>query len=886
MKKIFSLKKTIGYWLLAIDFFSLPVWGGLGRGLLFAQTQTESFEGWDGSKEDWLPAGWTEKHSNQTWHVINPDNSTSLPNAYDGKYYVAVGYDKQNKAQDEWLFSPVYELSFYGGTLQYQPAYSPFWLYKVKSSSSIEYEEKDGKRVVAADLETWVRTIAADGTPGKWKKLRDLSSQWLLQDNETLFSAFFSTEFHSESSIFLTDEEYQGANVQIGFRYVGAQGNIIGLDKVQMSYATPTQIVPTNYDTPTTGEEEEEEKEEEEEEEDTTKVEYNDKTLTYHAPGADVKSTIDYGYGIAEVKSVYDNSVLNTFKGNRIVTMKGIIGPGCDSVKVMIRPSLYGDPLWEADVTEQYKTNYREGYGADFEVAVDSLEITGDTDEELWVCYKMYMPDYESFPDKDKDGYPDYPMTLYYLSPGYMPLTLVVQYDELASEVYDYSDEGPLYCVMETVGEGGVTPLDMSVDYIRMCRMTQNEDMTVQTEVTNHGAEPIEKAVITYRVDSKDYENTITFTPALKRMESRFVEGMICPTKLGRRTVTAKVVKVNGKDDMYGGNNSVDGTVFVLKEPYPRRLLVEQAVGSTLPPAARAYAGNAALMKEYPENIVSVDVHMDDEFYDESYWWVPYYYTTTYPVSIVNRYDVWDPIYGSSAFGEGDDLAILDEVKFLVDHKSEAEVKILSATRKDGSDDIDVEVQTTFCMGKTSAKYALTFIVEEDNLAGKQSNAYSKDAGNYESKDQLPVSLQYLWDLPKEYDTYYSVARYVEGSNGLSQGELPTTIKAGTPYIYTHTITLPETVKNKDNVYIIVGVMDVDETNEVVNCDRVRVSIADAIEAAEQQGAGRREQGAGSREQGAGEAYDLAGRKVQLGPLAPLAPSGLYITNGKKVFVR
>ena len=48
-------------------------------------------------------------------------------------------------------------------------------------------------------------------------------------------------------------------------------------------------------------------------------------------------------------------------------------------------------------------------------------------------------------------------------------------------------------------------------------------------------------------------------------------------------------------------------------------------------------------------------------------------------------------------------------------------------------------------------------------------------------------------------------------------------------------------------------------------------------------------QGAGSREQVAGTAYDLSGRKVQLGQsgqLAPSVPSGLYIIGGKKVMVR
>ena len=37
MNRIYSLKKAIGYWLLAFGFFSLPLWGGLWRGSLLAQ---------------------------------------------------------------------------------------------------------------------------------------------------------------------------------------------------------------------------------------------------------------------------------------------------------------------------------------------------------------------------------------------------------------------------------------------------------------------------------------------------------------------------------------------------------------------------------------------------------------------------------------------------------------------------------------------------------------------------------------------------------------------------------------------------------------------------------------------------------------------------------
>ena len=48
---------------------------------------------------------------------------------------------------------------------------------------------------------------------------------------------------------------------------------------------------------------------------------------------------------------------------------------------------------------------------------------------------------------------------------------------------------------------------------------------------------------------------------------------------------------------------------------------------------------------------------------------------------------------------------------------------------------------------------------------------------------------------------------------------------------------------------------------------------------------GGKEQGAGGKEQGVG-IYDLAGRKLPLGQSDQLAPSGLYIINGRKVFVR
>ena len=234
-----------------------------------AQTVTESFEGWDGTTNDWLPEGWTEVHNsdpyistfdtkgNCTWHVINPDASTSLPNAKDGKYYMAIGYardssTKKDYEQDEMVISPVYRLSSFGGTLNYEPCYNPMYLF-ILDDDHIDWSDADWPTFIqqegvetvqecSATLQTYVRIVAEDGTPGEWEGINNLFSEWLTYDFGYFWNYMNSNEFHSQSTIFLTDEKYHDALVQVGFRYVGSQGGIIGIDNFMMGYATPEGI--------------------------------------------------------------------------------------------------------------------------------------------------------------------------------------------------------------------------------------------------------------------------------------------------------------------------------------------------------------------------------------------------------------------------------------------------------------------------------------------------------------------------------------------------------------------------------------------------------------------------------------------------------------------
>lgn len=228
-----------------------------------AQTYMESFEGWDGVTADWLPEGWSEIHTDEimptrnngeyTWHVINPENSKTLPKASDGKYYAAIGYAKDENGDDiysdEWLISPAFKLSEYGGTMNYDAAFAPLFLFRV-GNGYIDWNESDfvnGERQPAADLQIFVLKLQDDGSYGDyWDLYVSLCADWYTQPLSSLMSAAFSsTTFHtSQSTVFLTDDDLKNATVRIAFRYVGSEGNIMGIDKFRMGYATLVEDAP------------------------------------------------------------------------------------------------------------------------------------------------------------------------------------------------------------------------------------------------------------------------------------------------------------------------------------------------------------------------------------------------------------------------------------------------------------------------------------------------------------------------------------------------------------------------------------------------------------------------------------------------------------------
>lgn len=219
-----------------------------------AQACLETFDGWDGTTEDWLPDGWTEEHTDEdipalaggqyTWHVIDPNSMRSMPAPRSGQYYAAIGFakdaDGMDLYQDEWLISPAYQLSEYGGTLSFAAAYSPLYLHRV-TDEFVDWDNYDFlDRQCSADLQIWVRLYNKETQDWDlWVNYESCYADWCTQPIYQLLNQWGSIDWHNyANTIFLTEEEHLGAIVQVAFRYVGQYGYNVGLDDFRMGYAT------------------------------------------------------------------------------------------------------------------------------------------------------------------------------------------------------------------------------------------------------------------------------------------------------------------------------------------------------------------------------------------------------------------------------------------------------------------------------------------------------------------------------------------------------------------------------------------------------------------------------------------------------------------------
>ncbi len=221
----------------------------------------ESFEAWDGQTADWLPDGWSEIISDEsyvssndgvfTWHVGKDMNNKPLP--VDGKFYANIYYayklSEEGKTidlpQDEWLITPAFDI-IAGDVFKFSLGYSPMFLFDM-NNENINWSKMDFvNRLPSTTMKIYIREIdEISSEVGEWVEILNIYDEWVNTSLEELFNTYSNSEFF-RYEIDLSD--YSGKSIQVAFRYVGMYGNTMELDAISIENNSQDGIESINAD--------------------------------------------------------------------------------------------------------------------------------------------------------------------------------------------------------------------------------------------------------------------------------------------------------------------------------------------------------------------------------------------------------------------------------------------------------------------------------------------------------------------------------------------------------------------------------------------------------------------------------------------------------------
>ncbi len=203
----------------------------------------ESFESWNGTDYDWIPAGWADvskkgnvapgagaESSNLTWAADEP----FFFNAYDGKYVASVSCDLPElmggtgKDQDEWLISP--EMTPQANEkLYFKLNYAPGW-YKL-NWETFDFSGNNGN----------VEVLISEDGGNNWTKAWDAMADHIANMTEDELNTSLGTMGGSWYAFGVSVDKYVGKPIKVAFRYtsIGGKAEAAAIDAVKLAVPSP-----------------------------------------------------------------------------------------------------------------------------------------------------------------------------------------------------------------------------------------------------------------------------------------------------------------------------------------------------------------------------------------------------------------------------------------------------------------------------------------------------------------------------------------------------------------------------------------------------------------------------------------------------------------------
>ncbi len=281
------------------------------------------------------------------------------------------------------------------------------------------------------------------------------------------------------------------------------------------------------------------------------------------------------------------------------------------------------------------------------------------------------------------------------------------------------------------------------------------------------------------------------------------------------------------------------------------KVVAEELTGSWCGWCVRGIVALEETKKAHPEQFIAIAVHGNDFLESPEYtdYIAGLIGSSGYPNSVVNRdrNTAGDPEYIPARFEQKASAPIEGYVTL----ETGGEDGLYEATAK-------VALNSNGLDGRYRMAYAIVEndVYEEGNSNYVQHNSYAGGAnGEMGGYEDLP---EYVPDFH-----FQDVARGTIGDPSGIEGSQPLRMDAGREYVTTESFTLPETVLNVDNVYIVAMLIDT-RSSGIVNADMAKLTADDP--------AGIAGPGVNTEPERV-EIYTVDGRRVAEGSLVP----GIYI---------
>lgn len=373
---------------------------------------------------------------------------------------------------------------------------------------------------------------------------------------------------------------------------------------------------------------------------------------------------------------------------------------------------------------------------------------------------------------------------------------------------------------IQAIVEGDNLPVgDVSFENITYNRSIANQSFSVGGMIGNYGIKEVNSVEVSYTINGVTKQAVGRLEEPLASNASGVFYFDAEAPEAGMYDMEVVIDKVNGSNDPDMSDNKLSTGLISMTESFPRNTVVEEFTGTWCPYCTRGIAGMKMMTNKYPDSFIGIAVHWSqnastkDKMQTDDYADLMDVVEPGFPYCVVDRNYGGDPLFDIEGYYQ------LSQMQ-----KCEASLALQTSYTNDTKTEVAVNSKVQFSYPDQSTRYRMAYVVVEDNVTGyTQSNAYSGASLTPEDIANLPPEFIEIVNMPQSITNmaFMDVARGIYNCMGI-EGSLEGAIKLNEPKTHTYTITLPLTIKNKDNVRII-AMLIYEPTGEIINAVQAKI---------------------------------------------------------------